>query len=251
MIEQLEQLGDNIIAFRASGRVSAADYENVLIPAVDKALKQSKKIRFYYQLGPDLEGMSSGAMWDDAKLGMQHYRGFERIVVVTGESWIASAVRLMAVTMPCPVKVFGLDEIEAAQAWLTASDTPRGLSAELDEAKGILHIKAEGPLTVADFESVAALADPHIEAHKRLNGLIIEAHRFPGWENVSAMMSHIRFVRDHQKHVRRIALVADTALAHHVPGIVKHFVAAKVQHFSESEVERAQAWLAEDDDGAT
>jgi hypothetical protein len=120
MIELLPNLPDHIVGISASGQVNAADYETVLIPAIDVALKKHDRIRILYQLGPQFTGFTSGAMWDDMKIGIAHLRAWERIAVVTDHNWIAAATRMFAFAMPCPVKVFSNNELAEAEAWIAA-----------------------------------------------------------------------------------------------------------------------------------
>ena len=52
MIEELQGFPTNVLAFACKGHVTKRDYEAVLIPAVEKALKQSGKVRLYYKSIP-------------------------------------------------------------------------------------------------------------------------------------------------------------------------------------------------------
>jgi hypothetical protein len=45
MITLLSHLPDNTVGVAASGRVNATDYETVLIPAIEAALKKHEKVR--------------------------------------------------------------------------------------------------------------------------------------------------------------------------------------------------------------
>lgn len=120
MIELLPNLPDQVIGITASGEVSAADYETILVPAIDAALKKHGRIRMIYHVGPKFTGFSTGAMWDDLKIGIAHFRGWEKIAVVTDLHWLASGARMFAFAMPCPVKVFANDALPEAEAWISA-----------------------------------------------------------------------------------------------------------------------------------
>ncbi len=120
MIELLPNLPDHVVGISAYGQVTAADYETILIPAIDVALKKHDRIRMLYQIGPQFTGFTAGAMWDDLKIGVAHMRAWERIAVVTDHNWIASATRMFGFAMPCPVKVFSSDELADAEAWIAA-----------------------------------------------------------------------------------------------------------------------------------
>ena len=62
MIQLLSYLPDHIVGVSASGQVNAADYEAILIPAIEAALMKHDRIRFFYQLGPQFTGFTSGVM---------------------------------------------------------------------------------------------------------------------------------------------------------------------------------------------
>ncbi len=70
MIEVLSGFPANVLAFAGTQRITRQDYETVLLPAVEHAMKQEGKLRLYYQIDPDFRGLDAGAMWDDFRIGM-------------------------------------------------------------------------------------------------------------------------------------------------------------------------------------
>ncbi|MHA7664385.1 SpoIIAA family protein [Mycolicibacterium sp. HS_4_1] len=54
------------------------------------------------------------------------------------------------------------------------------------------------------------------------------------------MVSHFRFVHDHQKHVKKIAIVTDLPIAGVAQHLVSHFAAAQIRHFPAGHVEQAR-----------
>jgi hypothetical protein len=118
MIEIIPGLPDNVLAVAAHGTVRAEDYDNVLVPAVDEALKKHKKIRFLFRTGEDFSGYTAGAMWDDAMLGVRHLTAFEKMAVVSNVPWLVQATRFFGFLIPCPVKLFSSDNLREAEAWI-------------------------------------------------------------------------------------------------------------------------------------
>ena len=118
MIEITSGLPDNILAVTAHKTVTAEDYEKVLLPAIDEALKRHKKIRFLFRTGEDFSGYTTGAMWDDAKFGVRHLTAFEKMAVVTDVHWLVHTTKLFRFLFPCPVKVFPGNDIRDAEAWI-------------------------------------------------------------------------------------------------------------------------------------
>lgn len=118
MIEIISGMPDNVLAVTARGTVTAQNYENVLLPAVESVLKRHKKIRFLFRTSKDFSGYTPGAMWDDAKLGVQHLTAFEKIAVVSDVPWLVQSTRLFRFLIPCPVKVFSGEKLPDAEAWI-------------------------------------------------------------------------------------------------------------------------------------
>ena len=117
------------------------------------------------------------------------------------------------------------------------------LQYELLRDKGILVLTPEGALRAEDFTALAAAVDPFIEQHGGLKGLLLEAPSVPGWEDFAALVSHLRFVRDHHRQVRRIAVVTGSALLAAAPKIASHFVGAEIRAFDADARAAALAWI--------
>jgi hypothetical protein len=117
------------------------------------------------------------------------------------------------------------------------------IEAQLFRADGVVVVLPSVALTAVDFEQLAALVDPYIDANGELKGLMIVAERFPGWESFGALVGHIRFVREHHRRIRRIAAVSDGAILSILPALGKHFVQAEVRHFPFAERDGAMLWL--------
>jgi hypothetical protein len=114
---------------------------------------------------------------------------------------------------------------------------------DLDTEHSILHVRPKSAIEQNDFTKLAKAVDPHIEATGGLAGLIIEAPGFPGWESLGAMVNHFRFVRDHHKRIKRIAVVTDSALGDFAERLASHFVSAEIRHFSAGQAEEARQWI--------
>ncbi len=118
MIEALAGFPDNIVAFVCHGEVTKADYESVIIPAVERAAKVHENIRFYYEIGKEFAGIEPAAMWEDFKVGMAHLAHWERVAVVTDVEWIKLGVWVFRFMIPGKLRVFSTGEAAEARAWI-------------------------------------------------------------------------------------------------------------------------------------
>jgi hypothetical protein len=122
MIERLTVFPPAIVAFACKGQVTRRDYETVLLPAIEAALKQHQKLRLYYRTDPDFSAFDAGAIWEDFKVGIAHFFRWDRIAVVTNVSWIRHAVNAFRFLIPGTVKIFSLDEAYLAREWIVAME---------------------------------------------------------------------------------------------------------------------------------
>jgi hypothetical protein len=123
VIATLEGFPAKVLAFVCKGRVTKRDYETVLIPTVEEALKQEGKVRLYYQIDPSFSGMEPGAMWDDFKVGIEHILRWDRIALVTDVDWIRYTLGAFGFMIPAIVKVFRVDEATKAREWIVEGTT--------------------------------------------------------------------------------------------------------------------------------
>jgi hypothetical protein len=122
MIEPLTNFPDNVVAFACKGRVTKADYDSILVPAVVKALEKHRKVRLYYETPADFAGIDPSAVWEDFKVGMQHLTRWERVAVVTDVEWIKHATMLFGFLMPAAMKTFPTSQAAQARTWVVAVD---------------------------------------------------------------------------------------------------------------------------------
>ncbi len=116
----------------------------------------------------------------------------------------------------------------------------------LDETNSVLHVRPSGPLQENDFKTLSQEIDPFIERTDGLKGLLIEVVHFPGWTNLAAATRHFRFVRDHHRKIKKVAIITDSILGEAAEHIASHFVAATIKHFQYGQLDEAKTWVASD-----
>ena len=126
----------------------------------------------------------------------------------------------------------------------TSTELPSNVSHRLLPEAGVIIVEIKGALRASDFAALAKTADEWIATRGSLNGLVLQAHHFPGWETLRSVISHVRFVRDHHREVKRIALVTDSRLASLTSQLADHFVKATVKVFDYEQLDAATAWAA-------
>ena len=120
MIERMDDVPAGTVGLRASGKLSRADYRDVLEPILREAVG-SGELRLLFVL-TDFEGLERGAWIEDVKTGLEvsvrHHSSWKRFALVTDVDWVAKATRMFAWLIPGEARVFDLDQLEDARAWV-------------------------------------------------------------------------------------------------------------------------------------
>lgn len=118
MIALIKNMPDNIVAFRYDDEVTATDYETVLFPAVEAALRKSKNLKVLWQLGENFKGFKLGALKDDMELGLKYFRDWKKIAFVSDKEWMNHTVKAFGFLIPGKVKTFEKKNMHEAIKWL-------------------------------------------------------------------------------------------------------------------------------------
>lgn len=119
MISILE-LGPNVLAYRAEGKLERADIERVFAE-LDRRLSSGEKIRIYAEVH-SLSGISLEALWEDVRLGIQRWSAIakiEKAALVTDLEWVRkAAVWEDRVLRGLHMRTFPLSGRAEAQVWV-------------------------------------------------------------------------------------------------------------------------------------
>jgi SpoIIAA-like len=73
-------------------------------------------------VGPAATEVESDAVMADAGFRARHAGTFERVAIVTDESWIKPAIKAWSLLMPGKARAFAVHDLPAAKAWLADGD---------------------------------------------------------------------------------------------------------------------------------
>src|SRR4051794_29412785 len=109
MIELIHGLPRNVVGITTRGRVTREDWDDVLLPAMDEALRRHEKVRLYYEIA----SRYPGAGWDVLNLAKDK---LERIAVVSDAAWVkwvANALCFLRLLLGSGVVGGGLGSVPA------------------------------------------------------------------------------------------------------------------------------------------
>lgn len=118
MIKQLSDLPAGVIGFEVTDKVTAEDYRDVVIPAVEAAAKAGE-VRFVIEI-PEFHGMTPSAVWHDLEIGFENFRKWKRIALITDIAWMTHMTHLFGWMTPGEVKTFASSDRDQAITWVSA-----------------------------------------------------------------------------------------------------------------------------------
>ena len=117
MIELIHDLPPGVSGVCASGVFTVAEFQDVVVPEVERLRAGNVPVRLMLQLGPQFTGFGEGAWGEltDEILRMP----FQRAAVATDDHTISTALNLMKWMLRGDVRTFRNHEYAAAVDWVS------------------------------------------------------------------------------------------------------------------------------------
>jgi hypothetical protein len=110
---------------------------------------------------------------------------------------------------------------------------------------GWVEAKIHGKIEEDDFAKVGPVADEMIAEEGKLKGVVLNATEFTGWQNLHALLNHLKFEKARHRFIARVALVGNKRWQEDAPKLVSIFVDATVRFFPKAEMDAARAWVSQ------
>jgi hypothetical protein len=115
------QAPDGIVEVRAGGKLTRADYKDVLLPRRDALIAASGKLNVLFQMDETFTGWTLDAAWENTVLDFRHRGDFAKIAAVGARQWEDWCVKFAAsLLMRGELRSFRREQLEQARAWLKA-----------------------------------------------------------------------------------------------------------------------------------
>jgi SpoIIAA-like len=118
MLRPMTDMPPGTIGFEAVGEVDDDDWEETVEPVLRREIAEGRKVRLLYLLGAGSRGVEGDAMSADTGFRARHATSYERVAVVTDESWMRPALRALSFLVPGKAQGFPVRDLESAKAWL-------------------------------------------------------------------------------------------------------------------------------------
>jgi hypothetical protein len=124
VFKRIHDMPPGTVGFEAVGEIDDDDFEDVVAPVLRQQIAAGHKLRLLYLLGPRLREYEGDAAQEQLKFAAHHITAYERVGVVSDESWLGPALRVLSVLVPGAIRGFPVAELDAAKRWV-AEDLDR------------------------------------------------------------------------------------------------------------------------------
>ena len=106
-----------ILSVHASGKLSKEDYGH-FVPELESAITHHRKIRVLFDM-EDFHGWQAGALWEDLKFDLKHFKDIERLAMVGDRAWEKGMSVFCKPFTTAKIQYFDRNDLEQAREWVS------------------------------------------------------------------------------------------------------------------------------------
>jgi len=99
------------------GKLTKEDYK-AFVPSFEAAVKKVGKVRVLFEMR-DFHGWEAGALWEDVKFDLKHFKDIERLAMVGDRKWEKGMSVFCKPFTAAKIKYFDVAQRAEAEEWLT------------------------------------------------------------------------------------------------------------------------------------
>ncbi|MBL7911532.1 MAG: STAS/SEC14 domain-containing protein [Bacteroidia bacterium] len=119
MMYQILDLPPNMIGFKAEWKVTKKDFEEVVIPCVEKHVEKMGQINYMLVLKTSVRDFTFFAWIKDVLMGLRHITKWNRAAIITDSKLIKFFTMIFSFLVPGEFKAFPHKEIKRAINWVS------------------------------------------------------------------------------------------------------------------------------------
>jgi hypothetical protein len=115
-VEVHELSGGKILNVKATGKLTKQDYES-FVPVFERLIAKHGKIRVLFEMH-DFHGWEAGALWEDIKFDVKHFRDIERLALVGESKWEKGMAAFCKPFTSAKIRYFDSSASDEARKWV-------------------------------------------------------------------------------------------------------------------------------------
>lgn len=111
-----EEEDGKILVIHASGKLSREDYDH-FVPEMERLIRRHGQISILFEMH-DFHGWEAGALWEDTKFAMRHFRDIKRAAIVGERRWQNAMAHFCRPFTKAEVRYFDHAQLATAHHWV-------------------------------------------------------------------------------------------------------------------------------------
>lgn len=107
-----------VLEVQVTGKLTKEAYQE-FVPLVEKMVAQHGKVRILFHMH-DFHGWEAGALWEDIKFDMKHFKDIERLAIVGESKWEQGMAMFCKPFTTAKIQYFDVAKIDEARTWIRA-----------------------------------------------------------------------------------------------------------------------------------
>jgi hypothetical protein len=121
-LEVKQEAGGKVIEVHITGKLAKEDYEH-FAPIVEELIRDFGKINVLVSMH-DFHGWTAGALWEDIKFDLKHFRDIARLAIVGETKWEQGMATFCRPFTTAKIRYFDRKDEAAAKAWIESAESP-------------------------------------------------------------------------------------------------------------------------------
>jgi hypothetical protein len=108
--------------------------------------------------------------------------------------------------------------------------------------KNIIHAKIINKIETDDFKYLSTSLEKTIKESKTAC-ILLDGTDFDGWDNLTALQTHLSFISKHQKSIKKVAVIAGKEWQNYLAKMLRLFLKPDVEVFKPDQEKQALEWV--------
>jgi hypothetical protein len=117
-VEIHEKVDGKVLLVRVTGKLTKEDYEQ-FVPEVERQIERHGKVRVLFDMH-DFHGWTAGALWQDIKFDLKHFRDIERLAIIGEKAWERGMAAFCRPFTTAQIRYFDRSAGDEAESWIQA-----------------------------------------------------------------------------------------------------------------------------------
>lgn len=115
-VKMATEHGSNVVRLQISGKLTTKDYE-LFGPKMARLIQEHGKIRVLLDMD-DFHGWTAGALWEDVKFDLNHFKDIERIAMIGDKAWEHGMATFCRPFTAARIRYFHRSKADNAAQWI-------------------------------------------------------------------------------------------------------------------------------------